>query len=71
MVQLVDLDNMSGPPYLCVFHLATAGQQGPNLGSDEEEIVAMIYIVIDKTQNKVSITIRILYKMLTFDHPDC
>lgn len=45
---------MADASYLCVFHLATAGQQGPNLGSDEEEIVALMYVIIDRNQKKVS-----------------
>jgi len=44
---------MMETPYLCVLYVATAGQQGPGLGADEEEIVLMVYIVIDMPQNKV------------------
>ncbi|GLH04139.1 RNA-binding protein fusilli [Gryllus bimaculatus] len=44
---------MMETPYLCVLYVATAGQQGPNLGADEEEIVLLIYVMIDMTQNKV------------------
>lgn len=43
------------PQYLCCLYLATAGQQGNNLGSDEEEIVLLIYVIIDVAQNEVSI----------------
>lgn len=45
---------MLGTPYLCAFYVATAGLQGASLGSDEEEIVLLIYVIIDMTQNKVS-----------------
>ncbi|KAK3927779.1 Epithelial splicing regulatory protein 1 [Frankliniella fusca] len=45
---------MKGTRYLCVLYVATAGQQGARLGSDEEEIVLLIYIVIDVAANKVS-----------------
>lgn len=41
------------PQYVCVLYLATAGLQGPAMGSDEEEIVLLIYVVIDVPQNKV------------------
>lgn len=67
MVESLDSDNvkhrkkttlsaikMLGTPYLCAFYVATAGLQGASLGSDEEEIVLLIYVIIDMTQNKVS-----------------
>nr|CAD7444177.1 unnamed protein product [Timema bartmani] len=41
-------------PYLCVLYVSTAGQQGPGLGTDEEEIVLLVYVVIDMGQNKRS-----------------
>lgn len=44
---------MLGTPYMCAFYVATAGLQGASLGSDEEEIVLLIYVIIDLTQNKV------------------
>ena len=46
---------MMEAPYLCVLYLTTAGQQGPALGADEEEIVLLVYVVIDMGQNKVNI----------------
>lgn len=45
---------MKGTRYLCVLYVATAGQQGARLGSDEEEIVLLIYVLIDVAANKVS-----------------
>ncbi|XKL59479.1 hypothetical protein PGB90_000495 [Kerria lacca] len=66
MVESLDSDNvkhrkkttlsaikMLGTPYLCAFYVATAGLQGASLGSDEEEIVLLIYVIIDMTQNKI------------------
>jgi epithelial splicing regulatory protein 1/2 len=44
---------MMETPYLCVLYVATAGQQGPVLGADEEEIVLLVYIIVDMGQNKV------------------
>lgn len=41
-------------PYLCALYVATAGHQGNLLGSDEQEIVLLIYVVIDMTTNAVS-----------------
>ncbi|XP_046684469.1 RNA-binding protein fusilli [Homalodisca vitripennis] len=44
---------MMGTTHLCVFYVATAGLQGNALGSDEEEIVLLIYVIIDMSVNKV------------------
>lgn len=41
-------------PYLCALYVATAGHQGNLLGSDEQEIVLLIYVVVDMTTNTVS-----------------
>ncbi|KAF5299595.1 hypothetical protein FQR65_LT09400 [Abscondita terminalis] len=45
--------NMIGPHHLCVLYVATAGVQGPLMGSDEQEIVLLIYVIIDVMHNKV------------------
>lgn len=45
---------MMGTTHLCVFYVATAGLQGNSLGSDEEEVVLLIYVIIDMSVNKVS-----------------
>ena len=39
--------------YLVIFYCASAGQNGPDLGSDEEEIVLLVYWVIDLHSNQV------------------
>ncbi|XP_012234976.2 RNA-binding protein fusilli isoform X3 [Linepithema humile] len=41
----------SGP--LVALYVATAGLQGNALGSDEEEITLLVYVLIDELQNKV------------------
>lgn len=46
--------NMIGPQHICVVYVATAGLQGPLMGSDEQEIVLLIYVIIDTVQKKVS-----------------
>lgn len=56
---------MMGSRYLCVLYVATAGQQGQRLGSDEEEVVLLIYVVIDVALNKVSA------HAFGCDHPGC
>lgn len=45
--------NMIGPHYVCVLYVATAGLQGSLMGSDEQEIVLLIYVVVDVVSNKV------------------
>ncbi|XP_011303208.1 RNA-binding protein fusilli isoform X1 [Fopius arisanus] len=42
-----------GPTHLVALYVATAGLQGNALGSDEEEIILMVYVLIDALQNKV------------------
>jgi hypothetical protein len=39
--------------YLSVLHLATAGLNGPLLGSDEEEIVLICLVVLNTQTNQV------------------
>ena len=39
--------------YLVIYHAISAGQNGPNLGCDEEEIVMILYLVLDVAENKV------------------
>ncbi|KAL7298477.1 hypothetical protein TKK_0008261 [Trichogramma kaykai] len=43
-----------GPTHLVALYVATAGQQGNALGSDEEEITLLSYVLVDALQNKVS-----------------
>lgn len=40
--------------YLSVVHLATAGLNGPLLGSDEEEIVLICLVVVNIQTNQVN-----------------
>lgn len=42
----------SGP--LVALYVATAGLQGNALGSDEEEITLLVYVLLDESQNKVT-----------------
>ncbi|XP_024938562.1 RNA-binding protein fusilli isoform X3 [Cephus cinctus] len=42
-----------GPTHLVALYVATAGLQGDSLGSDEEEITLLVYVLIDALQNKV------------------
>ncbi|XP_044265915.1 RNA-binding protein fusilli isoform X1 [Tribolium madens] len=45
--------NMIGPHHVCVLYVATAGLQGSLMGSDEQEIVLLIYVIVDVVQNKI------------------
>lgn len=40
--------------WVCALHVRTAGLGGAALGSDEEEIVYLAYVVIDVLTNQVS-----------------
>ncbi|KOC70032.1 RNA-binding protein fusilli [Habropoda laboriosa] len=44
-----------GPTHLVALYVATAGLQGNALGSDEEEITLLVYVLIDVLQNKVKL----------------
>lgn len=41
--------------WVCALHVRTAGLGGAALGSDEEEIVYLAYVVIDVLSNQVSL----------------
>lgn len=43
-----------GVPNIVVLFVATAGQNGENVGSDEQQIVLFVYLLFDVTNNKVS-----------------
>ena len=45
---------MQPPPYLVSLFTVTAGQNGENLGSDEEQVVFFVYLLYDVPNNKVS-----------------
>lgn len=40
--------------HLVILFVVTAGQNGENLGSDEEQIILFVYLLFDVTNNKVS-----------------
>lgn len=59
----IKVSNMrAATPYLCALYVATAGHQGNLLGSDEQEIVLLIYIVVDMTTNKVCEIINKIFR---------
>uniref|UniRef100_A0A182MWD9 Uncharacterized protein n=1 Tax=Anopheles culicifacies TaxID=139723 RepID=A0A182MWD9_9DIPT len=45
------------PGHVAVLHVTTCGQSGAGLGSDEKEIVLLIYVIIDvQTNNSTDFT---------------
>ena len=49
--------------YLVIYHAISAGQNGPNLGCDEEEIVMILYLVLNVAENKVRPYYPLLVKL--------
>ncbi len=45
--------------YLSVLHIATAGVNGPLLGTDEEEVVLMCVVIVDTSNSQVNIFLLI------------
>ena len=48
------VNTMSDTKYLVIFYGVSAGQNGDNLGSDEQDLVLLIFLVINTEENKVS-----------------
>ena len=44
---------MAALPHLVSFFVSTAGKNGDELGSDEEQIVQIVYLLYDQNNNKV------------------
>lgn len=49
----VETNTYNNKQYLCLFSLITAGLLDQDMGSDEQEIIEMINIIIDVDQRKV------------------
>ena len=47
------INTMSDTKYLVIFYGVSAGQNGDNLGSDEQDLVMLIFLVINTEENKV------------------
>lgn len=47
------ITNNKTKQYLCLFHLITSGLLDEHLGSDEHEIIEIIYLIIDIDEKKV------------------
>ena len=44
---------MGSRKYLIIFQAVSSGLNGPLLGTDEQEIVLLVYLVLDIVNNKV------------------
>ncbi|CAF1344615.1 unnamed protein product [Rotaria sordida] len=49
----VETNTDNNKQYLCLFSLITAGLLDEDMGSDEQEIIEMIYLIIDTDQRKM------------------
>lgn len=47
---------MMTPGHIVSMYVTTSGLTGPQLGSDEKEIILLVYAVIDPASSKVSPT---------------
>lgn len=45
--------NMLVPGHVCSLYLATEGVNGQGLGSDEKEIILLVFTIIDAENNEV------------------
>lgn len=50
---LQKMGSSAGPSHLVVLFCVSAGKNGEELGSDEEQIVFLVYLLYDVTNNKV------------------
>ena len=47
---------MGACKYLVIFYGVSAGQNGLNMGADEQDMVRLIYLVLDIEENKVIVS---------------
>ena len=60
------------PSHIIIVFVATAGQNGENLGSDEAQIVLFVYLLFDVANNKVRITSCIFFlKVIMLQYVFC
>ena len=44
----------AAPKYLVLFYGVSSGSNGANLGSDEQDLITLVYLVLNKEENKVN-----------------
>ncbi|CAF1600804.1 unnamed protein product, partial [Adineta ricciae] len=59
--------NTEKKQYLCLFHAITSGLLADNLGSDEQEIIEMIYLIID-IEGKQTVGLQREYIRSSYTH---
>ena len=47
------MSSNSKPKYLVLFYGVSSGHNGANLGSDEQDLVTLVYLVLNTEENKV------------------
>ena len=52
---------MGSRKYLIIFQAVSSGLNGPLLGTDEQEIVLLVYLVLDIVNNKVIDRTAVIY----------
>ena len=57
------------PKYLVIFYGVSAGSNGANLGCDEQDLVTLVYCVLDTEDNKVRPTTDCNYVLAPPSHP--
>lgn len=46
---------MQVPEHIVSLYIATCGQNGPGLGSDEKEIILLVFVLLEVTSGQVSL----------------
>ena len=54
-------DMAATPKYLVLFYGVSSGANGANLGSDERDLVTLVYLVLNTEENKVRITLHVYF----------
>jgi hypothetical protein len=62
----VETNTANNKQYLCLFHVITAGLLDESMGSDEQEIIEMIHLIIDVDQKKVCVRLNFDRKSYIF-----
>ena len=53
-LEAVATAKMGSSKYLVIFYGVSAGQNGENLGADEEDLVRLVFLVFNREENQVS-----------------
>ena len=53
------MSNSKKPKYLVLFYGVSSGTNGENLGSDEQDLVTLIYLVFNTEDNQVNLILEV------------